>query len=65
VKENKFKLIDSWSIAEVENNGCPIIIRFRSKLDILCGKAPECRVGTAHRQYPAEAITDRWLAPGR
>jgi Family of unknown function (DUF695) len=38
MEENRFELIDSWSIAEVENNGCPIIIRFRSKLDILCGK---------------------------
>ena len=38
MEKNKFELIDSWSIAEVENNGFPIIIRFRNNLDILCGK---------------------------
>jgi hypothetical protein len=38
MKENKFKLIDTWSIAEIENDGYPIIIRFRNELDILFGK---------------------------
>lgn len=33
-----FELIDNWSIAELENDGHLLIIRFRDKLNSLCGK---------------------------